>query len=253
MKRTFIKIITVVAVFAMVLSLNSFAAVGDSVANVFLEKVATDVTGDYYGLEDWQTYTEWANTQGYDNILGPECAVDGRFDDWGDYSRWVAKPGPGVIEIDLEGYYALETLDIYHVWYNGYENSDCEWTSVEVSVDGGKTWTTVLDKVTLAYDDYILMLDSSLAMGVVKSTVELNGAVASKVRVIFDDEKAAELGFNIQELQCSGKVAEKPAVTETQAPATDDTTAPDTFDGFSVAVVVVALGAFGFVVSKKRR
>lgn len=106
MRRNLFRIAAVAAAIAMVLSLNAFAAVGDSVANVFLKKNAVDATAKYYGLKNHQTYTEWAETMGYSGINKPECAVDGRYDDWSDFSRWVAKPGPGVLEIDLDGYFS---------------------------------------------------------------------------------------------------------------------------------------------------
>lgn len=191
----------------MVLSLNAFAAVGDSVANVFLKKNAVDATAKYYGLKNHQTYTEWAETMGYSGINKPECAVDGRYDDWSDFSRWVAKPGPGVLEIDLDGYFSLETLDIYHVYSNSYApTSDSDETTIQVSVDGGKKWKTIINKKPLDYDKYIVVLDESSKMGVVKSTFDMNGAVANKVRFIFEDNSAADLGIAIQEVQCSGKV-----------------------------------------------
>jgi hypothetical protein len=246
MKRNLIKIATLIAVFAVVLSINAFAAVGDSVANVFLNKTIVDTTADYYDLDDHVTYTDWADSEGYGKILGPECAVDGRYDDWGDFSRCVLKPGPGVLEIDLNGYFSLETLDVYHVWANVYGDSECDWFTAQVSVDGGKNWTTVIDKVALDHDTAIVTLDSSLEMGIVKSTLNMNGAVANKVRFIFDDDQAADNGFNIQELQCNGKEVEQPEIPETPE-------APETFDGLSVAVAVMALGACGVVVAKKRR
>lgn len=247
MKRNFIKIATLIAVFAVVLSINAFAAVGDSVANVFLNKTIVDATADYYDLDEWQTYSEWAESEGYGKILTPDCAVDGRYDDWGDFSRCVLKPGPGVLEIDLNGYFSLETLDVYHVWANVYGDSECDWFTAQVSADGGETWTTVIDKVALDHNTVIVTLDASMEMGIVKSTLNMNGAVANKVRFIFDDADAANNGFNIQELQCSGKEAEKPTTPVNPAPA------PDTFDGLSVAVAVMALGACGVVVAKKRR
>ena len=242
MRRNLFRIAAVAAAIAMVLSLNAFAAVGDSVANVFLKKNAVDATAKYYGLKDHQTYTEWAETMGYHGINKPECAVDGRYDDWSDYSRLVAKPGPGVLEIDLDGYFSLETLDIYHIYSNSYApTSDSDETTIQVSVDGGKKWKTIINKKPLDYDKYILVLDESSKMGVVKSTFDMNGAVANKVRFIFEDNSAADIGIAIQEVQCSGKVAAKPDP------------APDTFDGFSAAFAIVALAACGVAVTKKRR
>ena len=245
MTRNLIKIATLIAVFAVVLSINAFAAVGDSVANVFLNKVATEATADYYGLEDYETYSKWAESVGYFGINLPECAVDGRYDDWGDYSRWVVKcESGGVFEVDLDGYYALETLDVYYVWGTHYGSSSAsDETTIQVSVDGGKNWTTVIDKKPLDYSTSILALNSD--MGIYKATFNMNGAVANKVRFIFEDADMGTNGFNLQEVQCSGKVAEKPEIPETPA--------PETFDGLSVAVAVMALGACGVVVAKKRR
>jgi len=258
MKHTFFKVVSMIAVLAMVLSFNAFAAVGDNVANVLVNKEATDITADYFNLPDHQTYTEWAETQGYIGILGPECAVDGRYDDWGDFSRWVAKPGPGCLEVDLDGYFALETLDVYHVWANVYGDSECDWFSAEVSADGGNTWTTVIDKVTLDHSTVIVTLDASLEMGIVKSTLDMGGVVANKVRFIFDDADAAANGFNVQELQCSGKVAEKPETQAptTQAPSTDVTPVPPAgSDLVSIAILggAVALTAAAIAISKKRK
>ena len=246
MKRNLIRIATVVAALTMVLSLNAFAAVGDSVANVFLKKSVVDATAEYYGLKDHQTYTEWAETQGYPGINKPECAVDGRYDDWGDYSRWVAKPGPGVFVIDLDGYFTLETLDVYHIWTSAYGDSECDWFTAQVSADSGKTWTTIIKKVALDHNTAINILDGATQMGIYKSTLDMKGAVGNKVRFIFDDADAKENGFQLQEIQCSGKVAAKPSNTT-------GTDSPDTFDGISVAVAAMALAACGVVVSKKRR
>ena len=43
--------------------------------------------------------------------------------------------------------------------------------------------------------NYIRVLDESSKMGVVKSTFDMNGAVANKVRFIFEDNSAADLGI----------------------------------------------------------
>lgn len=87
--------------------------------------------------------------------------------------------------------------------------SDSDETTIQVSVEReAKKWKTIINKKPLDYDKYIVVLDESSKMGVVKSTFDMNGAVANKVRFIFEDNSAADLGIAIQEVQCSGKVAQ---------------------------------------------
>ena len=236
MKRILISATACVVMLTMMLSMNAFAAVGDAVENVCLNKTITEITGEYWGIAG---YTPWAEAYNQpEPNYRPGKLVDGIFDGW-DGDRFVTGVPMAALEIDLGGEYLLETLKtsyLYSTQHNG--ESPSKETTVQVSTDG-KNWTTVIDKQPLSVesDDLVKALDSTML--IYATEFDLGGVTASMIRVAYHNTET-EQGFNLMEIACSG--------VEAEAPAT-----PDTFDGISAAVAVVIASAGCVVLTKKRR
>lgn len=245
MKRILISVIACVVMLTMVLSINAFAAVGDAVENVCLHKNITEITGEYWGIAD---YTPWAESMGQpEPNFRPPYLVDGIWDGWG-IDRFITGIPKAALEIDLGGYYTLNTLKtsyLYSTEANG--ESPSKETTIQVSTDG-KNWTTVIEKQPLSTDseDLVKLLDST--MHIYATEFDLGGVLASKIRIAYNNTET-EQGFNLMEIACSGVEAEAPA----EQPGGSDDVPPDTFDGLSAAVVVAAASIGCVVLSKKRR
>ena len=249
MKRILISVTACVVMLTMMLSINAFAAVGDAVENVCLNKEITEITGEYWGIAD---YVSWAESMGQpEPNFRPPYLVDGIWDGWG-IDRFVTALPKAALEIDLGGYYTLNTLKtsyLYSTEQNGETTS--KETTIQVSTDG-KNWTTVIDKQPLSVesDDLIKLLDST--MHIYATEFDLGGVLASKIRIAYHNTET-EQGFNLMEIACSGVEAEAPAAPPVEQPDDGENEAPDTFDGLSAAVVVVVASVGCVVLTKKRR
>ena len=128
-----------------------------------------------------------------------EYAFDGDYSNTSRYAVYDRAPYEYSLEITLNGVYSLYEMSIYP-YYKDDTESRSNATKIEVYNNG--VWTTVIESFEIACAD--------------KTTVDLAGAVGSKIRITFKNTLTSK-NATIREIECVGALYSETVVEDVES------------------------------------